>query len=181
MPFDLSAAPEIALLGAAKLPAQQPWSTHTTGPSTAGPHTNGPHTNGPHTQVTLGSLAGELVSLASRPERWWAAVRYHIDNSEKIVLEVSRVSAWVSVLVPGDQGLYCSCDLMMLIAGDAVEESMADQTSVTTTLRPGRVRVHGRGPVHQIRAAAAGFAIILHVSGKQDQPAGSGSANRMMG
>jgi hypothetical protein len=32
---------------------------------------------------------------------------------------------------------------MMLVAGDAVEESMADGGSVTTALRAGRARVHG--------------------------------------
>jgi hypothetical protein len=53
---------------------------------------------------------------------------------------------------------------MMLVAGDAVEESVADGGSVTTELRTGLVRVHGQGLVHQIRAASAGFAVTLHVS-----------------
>jgi hypothetical protein len=145
--LDMSAAPEIALLAV----PTQPSGTVRPG-------------------ATLGALAGELTLIAGRPERWWGAVRYHTDSSEKIELDVSGVSAWVCVLVPGDPGLYCSCDLMMLVAGDAVEESVADGGSVTTVLRAGRVRVHGQGLVHQIRAASAGFAITLHVRG--DQPAG---------
>jgi hypothetical protein len=146
--LDMSAAPEIALLA---VPAQ---------PGILRPRT------------TLGGLARELRLIASHPERWWEVVRYHSGSSEKITLGVSGVTAWVGVLVPGDPGLYCSCDLMMLIAGDAVEESVADGGSVTTPLRAGRMRVHGQGLVHQIRAASAGFAVTLHVSGQQDQPIG---------
>jgi hypothetical protein len=146
--LDLSAAPEIALLAG---PAQ---------PGAAG------------ARATLGGLSRELMVIASRPERWWSAVTYHGGSSEKIDLGVSGVDAWVSVLAPGSPGLYCACDLMMLVAGDALEESVADGGSVTTALRAGRVRVHGQGMVHQIRAASAGFAVTLHVSGKQDQPVG---------
>lgn len=149
MNLDLSAAPEIALLA---VPAQAPV------PVTA------------PLPTTLGGLARELRLIASRPERWWGAVRYHSDSSEIIDLGVSGIAAWVGVLVPGDPGLYCSCDLMMLVAGDAVEESMADGGSVTTALRAGRARVHGQGLLHQIRAASAGFAVTLHVRG--DQPIG---------
>ena len=151
MNLDLSAAPEIALLA---VPAQA------MEPAAA------------QAQPTLGGLARELRLIASRPERWWGAVRYHSESSVKIDLVVSGVSAWVGVLVPGDPGLYCSCDLMMLVAGDATEESVADGGSVTTALRAGRVRVHGQGLAHQVRAASAGFAVTLHVSGKQDQPIG---------
>jgi hypothetical protein len=148
--LDLSAAPEIALLA---VPAQ----TSQTAQQLPG-----------QPQPTLGGLARELRLIASRPERWWGAVRYHTVSSEKIDLDVSGITAWVGVLLPGDPGLYCSCDLMMLIAGDAVEESVADGGSVTTALRAGLVRVHGQGLVHQIRAASAGFAVTLHVS-KQAQ------------
>jgi hypothetical protein len=147
--LDMSAAPEIALLAA--VPPQ---------PGAARP------------RPTLGGLARELTLIAGRPERWWGAVRYHTDSSETIDLGVCGVTAWVGVLVPGDAGLYCTCDLMMLVAGDAVEESVADGGSATTALRPGRIRVHGQGMVHQIRAASAGFAITLHVSGAKDQPVG---------
>jgi hypothetical protein len=154
--LDLSAAPEIALLA---VPAQ---------PAIAGPRS------------TLGGLAHELSLIASQPERWWGTVRYHTGRSENIDLGFAGVSAWISVLVPGDPGLYCSCELMMLVAGNAVEESVTAGGAVTTELRAGRVRVHGQGLVHQIRAASAGFAVTLHVSGKQvranlatrDQPVG---------
>jgi hypothetical protein len=146
--LDLSAAPEIALLA---VPAQ---------PGVAG------------ARATLGGLSRELMLIASRPEQWWSTVTYHHGSSETIDLGVSGVNAWVGVLAPGNPGLFCSCDLMMLVAGDAVEESVADGGSVTTVLRAGRVRVHGQGMLHQIRAAAAGFAVTLHVSGQQDQPIG---------
>jgi hypothetical protein len=32
-------------------------------------------------------------------------------------------------------------------------------------LLPGRIRVHGRGQVHQLRASGDGFAVSLHLRG----------------
>jgi hypothetical protein len=147
MNLDMSVAPEIALLA---VPAQgiPPGITPARRP-----------------RATLGALARELSLIASRPERWWGAVRYHTAISEHIDLGFSGLSSWVGVLVPGDAGLYCTCDLMMLVAGDAVEESVADGGSQITALRVGSMRVHGQGLVHQIRASGAGIAVTLHISG----------------
>jgi hypothetical protein len=137
----MSAAPEIAQL-AIEIPAQ----------------------SGAH---TVGALARELRLLASHPERWWGRAAYHPGRSEKTELELAAagIAAWMMVLAPGDPGRYCDCDVMMLVAGEAVEESVADGGAVSTTLRAGRARVHGQGQVHQIRANSKGFAITLHVRG----------------
>jgi hypothetical protein len=117
--------------------------------------------------LTIGTLARELRLLASHPERWWGRAAYHPDRSEKMDLEFTAagITAWMMVLAPGDPGRYCDCDVMMLVAGEAIEESVADGGAVSTTLRAGRARVHGQGRVHQIRASGKGFAITLHVRG----------------
>ena len=140
MNTDMSAAPEIAQL-ASQIPAQSG-------------------------SLTIGTLARELRLIASHPERWWSRAAYHTGRSEKIGLDCTAgITAWMTVLAPGDQGQYCDCDVMMLVAGDAAEESVADGGAVTTSLRAGRARVHGQGRVHQIRADGKGFAITLHVRG----------------
>jgi hypothetical protein len=54
---------------------------------------------------------------------------------------------------------------MTVVAGSVIEESVADGGAVATTLAPGRMRVHGQGQVHQIRAGGDGFAVSLHVRG----------------
>jgi hypothetical protein len=115
--------------------------------------------------LTIGALARKLQLIASSPERWWGLVRFHTARSERIDLDLpgARYAAWLVVLAPGDPGHYCDCDLMMLVAGEAAEESVADGGGVTTDLKAGRARVHGHGQVHQIRAAGTGFAVTLHV------------------
>jgi hypothetical protein len=139
---DMSAAPEIARL-AVLAPV----------PSSGGP--------------TIGMLARELRLLANQPHRWWGLVRWNTGRSEKIDLEFYGLpcNAWLVVLAPGDPGRYCDCDVMTLVAGNAVEESVTAGGAATTDLRPGRIRVHGQGQVHQIRAGGTGFAVTLHIRG----------------
>jgi hypothetical protein len=117
--------------------------------------------------LTIGTLARKLQLIASSPERWWGLVRFHTARSERIDLDFpgTGFTAWLVVLAPGDPGHYCDCDLMMLVTGEAAEESVADGGGVTTDLRAGRARVHGHGRVHQIRATGTGFAVTLHVQG----------------
>ncbi|MBV9446805.1 MAG: hypothetical protein JO345_13045 [Streptosporangiaceae bacterium] len=154
----MSVAPEIALL-AQRVPAQ---------PGLAG--TGAGAATGAAARPTIGALAGELKLIASHPERWWGAVRFSRGRSSKIDLEFP--GSWVVVLAPDDPGIYCDCELMTVVAGAVTEESVADGGAVTTMLRPGPMRVHGQGQVHQIRASG-GFAVSLHIrGGSVDQPAG---------
>jgi hypothetical protein len=139
MNVDMSVAPEIALL-ATPAPARRPAA-----------------------RPTIGTLAGRLRLVAGQPEGWWGAVRFNHCRSEKIDLEFPGF--WIAVLAPGDPGIYCDCELMTVVAGEVTEESVAAGGGVTTALRPGRMRVHGQGQLHQIRAGGAGFAVSLHVRG----------------
>lgn len=147
MNTDMSVAPEIALL-ATPLPRQHGRSA---------------------TRPTIGAMAAEVRALASHPERWWGQVGFNKGRSEKIDLEFP--DCWLTVLFPGDPGLVCDCEVMTVVAGEVTEESVADGGGVTTALLPGRIRVHGQGQVHQIRAGGAGYAVTLHVAG---------SASRLM-
>lgn len=144
MNTDMSVAPEIALL-ATPLPRR------------------------PGHRPTIGAMAAELRALASRPERWWGHVAFSEGRSAKINLEFP--DCWLVVLSPGDEGLACDCEVMTVVAGAVTEESVADGGGVTTTLLPGRIRVHGQGQVHQIRAGEDGYAVTLHIGG---------SASRLM-
>jgi hypothetical protein len=147
MNTDMSVAPEIALLAAPQ-----------------------PREHGrPAGRPTIGAMAAELRALASHPERWWGQVRFNEGRSEKI--DVEFPDCWLSVLSPGNGGLACDCEVMTVVAGAVTEESVADGGGVTTALLPGRIRVHGQGQVHQIRAGEDGYAVTLHIGG---------SASRLM-
>jgi hypothetical protein len=147
MNTDMSVAPEIALL------------------ATPPPRRHG-HAA---TRPTIGAMAAELRALASHPERWWSQVALNQGRSARIDLEFP--DCWLTVLSPGDDGLACDCEVMTVVAGAVTEEAVADGGGVTTALLPGRIRVHGQGQVHQIRAGQDGYAITLHIAG---------SASRLM-
>ena len=109
---------------------------------------------------TLGTLARQLRSIAATPERWWSLVRFNSDRSVKIMIEESAsYQAWLVVLPPGDAGHSCDCDVVTMIAGEAVEG-----TRGSTVLRPGPVRVHGKKQAenHGVRGRGPGYSISLH-------------------
>jgi hypothetical protein len=150
MNVDMSVAPEIAVL-AAPLPRQPAGTGDEAGAVRAG------------ARPTIGTLAGRLRLVAGQPERWWGAVRFSHRRSE--IADLEFPGFWVAVLAPGDPGIYCDCELMTVVAGEVTEESVAAGGGVTTALRPGPMRVHGQGQLHQIRAGGSGFAVSLHVRG----------------
>jgi hypothetical protein len=150
---DMSVAPEIARLAEAVLlvPPQ----------TAAGPHPDGPdgRPHGPDAggaQLTLGTLARQLRMIAATPERWWGLVRFERDRPVRIsVEEHPAYHAWLVVLPPGDSGQPCDCDVVTMIAGEAIEG-----TSSSGTLRPGPLRVHGQR--HWLRGQGTGYSISLH-------------------
>ena len=73
-------------------------------------------------QLTLGTLARRLRSIAATPERWWGLVRFEPDRSVQIMVEeCAAYQAWLVVLPPGDAGHACDCDVATMIAGEAAE------------------------------------------------------------
>ena len=107
-------------------------------------------------QLTLGTLARRLRSIAATPERWWGLVRFEPDRSVQIMVEeCADYQAWLVVLPPGDAGQVCDCEVATMIAGEA-----AEGTPGRAVLRPGPVRVHGER--HGLRGRGTGYSISLH-------------------
>ena len=160
MNTDLSVAPEIARLADPFVPAQQ---------VTAVPGTDG-------------RTAAALTELAATPQRWWDLVRF--DPEAPVRLPVpGEPGAWLLVLPPG-MAVDCDCRQATALAGEATETPADPAPGVTSgndtapgpgtvgpraagarpsPLRPGRVRVHGTGTPHRLRAAGPGYSVTLHI------------------
>jgi hypothetical protein len=145
---DMSVAPEIARLAESVLLDSAP----PTAPSATRPR-GAEHTAA---QLTLGTLARRLRSIAATPERWWGLVRFEPDRSVEITVEEDAACrAWLVIMPPGDAGQNCDCDVVTMMAGEATEGAPA-----SAVLRPGPVRVHGGR--HGLRGRGAGYSISLH-------------------
>ena len=148
MTADMSVAPEIARLAKTVLLAPA-----APGVTSAPPRDLADHAAA---QLTLGTLARRLRSIAATPERWWGLVRFEPDRSVQIMVEeCAAYQAWLVVLPPGDAGQVCDCDVATMIAGEA-----AEGTPGRAVLRPGPVRVHGGR--HGLRGRGTGYSISLH-------------------
>lgn len=175
---DMSVAPEIARLAEAVAmvlpqsatpaarPADQPGqpldqtgqpSGHADNADHAGQPAAGPDASWHATaQLTVGTLARRLRSIAGAPERWWGLVRFEPDRPVTVTVEASAAyHAWLVIMPPGDTGQSCDCDVATMIAGEATEG-----TPASAVLRPGPVRVHGGQ--HGVRGQGAGYSISLH-------------------
>jgi hypothetical protein len=107
-------------------------------------------------ELTIGTLARRLRSIAASPERWWSLVRFEPDRSVQITVEEGAAyRAWLVILPPGHAGESCDCDVATMIAGEATEGPAA-----SAVLRPGPVRVHGGR--HGLRGRGTGYSISLH-------------------
>jgi hypothetical protein len=112
--------------------------------------------DGPGARLTLGTLARRLRMIAATPERWWGLVRFDPDRPVNIAIEVDPgCHVWLMVLPPGDSGQPCDCDVVTMIAGEAIEGAEAGPI-----LRPGPLRVHGQR--HRLRGWGTGYSISLH-------------------
>jgi hypothetical protein len=135
---DLSVAPEIAQLADPIVPLQH---------AAAAPRTDG-------------RIAGALTELAATPQRWWDLVRF--DPAGPVRLPVpGEPGAWLLVLPPGT-AVDCDCQQATALAGEATE-APASSTAQPSPLRAGRVRVHGSGTPHRLRAAGPGYSVTLHI------------------
>jgi len=170
----MSVAPEIARLAEAVafVPAHpeaqrgaqrgaQPEAQPGTRPGTRPASAEG-HLEPSGSQLTLGTLARRLRSIAATPERWWGLVSFEPDRSVQITLEeCAGYRAWLVVLPPGDAGRTCDCDVATMIAGEATEGAPA-----SAALRPGPVRVHGGR--HGLRGRGTGYSVSLHAQARKN-------------
>jgi hypothetical protein len=94
--------------------------------------------------------------LAAAPERWWGLVRFDPDRPARVTVDHDQsYAAWLMILPPGDAGQSCDCDVVTMIAGEAVEGAVG-----SPALRPGPIRVHGQQ--HWLHGHGAGYAVSLH-------------------
>src|SRR5579859_2953685 len=107
-------------------------------------------------------LAREIRRIVSDPQQWWHSVRFSRLGHEKIELGIRGL--WIAVLPPGGEPMTCDCDALTVIAGTVAEQTVTDGGALASVLVPGRIRVHGEGHVHQIRAAGDGYSVSLHGS-----------------
>ena len=148
MTADMSVAPEIARLAETVLLGHAQPAVPAAAPCDLADHATA--------QLTLGTLARRLRSIAATPERWWGLVRLEPGRSVQIMVEeCAAYRAWLVILPPGDAGQVCDCDVATMIAGEA-----AEGTPGRAVLRPGPVRVHGDR--HGLRGQGAGYSISLH-------------------
>jgi hypothetical protein len=162
---DLSVAPEIAQLADPFVPAQH---------VTAVPRTDG-------------RTAAALTELAATPQRWWDLVRFDPQGPVRIPVPgepgagpgkpgvvPGQPAVWLMVLPPGS-AVDCDCRQATALAGEAAEVPGDPAAGAPGgrpgtppggrpgPLRPGRVRVHGAGGRHRLRAAGPGYSVTLHV------------------
>jgi hypothetical protein len=137
---------------------------------------------------TDGRIAGALSELAATPQRWWDLVRF--DPGGPVRLPVpGEPGAWLLVLPPGT-AVDCDCQQATALAGEATEAPREPATGTAlgetarggtalgrgaqphgtqpngtqpSPLRAGRVRVHGTGTPHRLRAAGPGYSVTLHI------------------
>jgi hypothetical protein len=164
----MSVAPEIARLAEAVAlgpagPQTQPQAPPETPPQAqpkAQPVDAERHQDPSGPQLTLGTLARRLRTIAATPERWWGLVSFEPDRSVQITVEeCAAYRAWLVVLPPGDAGRTCDCDVATMIAGEATEGAPA-----SPVLRPGPVRVHGGR--HGLRGRGTGYSVSLHAQAR---------------
>jgi hypothetical protein len=149
MNLDVSAAPELAQL--AVLPASAP------------PFGKMGGIGG---QLTAGRLAALVRAVAADPARWWPLVRF--DPAQPVHLRLHAApgyEVWLVSTPPGYRGpsLDCGpgCAVVTLVAGELAERTITAAGAADRPLRPNRVRVRGRGNVHETVNPGTCYAVSI--------------------
>jgi hypothetical protein len=161
MNLDISTAPELAQL--AWVPASAP------------PFGNVGVTTG---QMTAGRLAGLLRTAAANPARWWQLVRFDPVHQVHLRLaELPGCELWLVTTPPGFHGASRDhgpgCQALTVVAGELAERTITAAGATDRPLRPNRVRVRGRGHVHETVNPGTCFAVSLcaHATAARTPPA----------
>jgi cysteine dioxygenase type I len=159
---DLSVAPELAQL--AWLPASAP------------PLRN---PGGPTGHVTAGRLAGLVRDAAADPSRWWHLARFDPERPVHVRLDAAPgCELWLVTTPPGYSGVVrdCGpgCEALTVVAGELAERTITEAGVAERPLRPNRVRIRGRGHLHETVNTGTCYAVSMcaHAAGL---PAGSSS------
>ncbi len=149
MNLDVSTAPELAQL--ASLPASAPPLGKLGGISG---------------QVTTGRLAGLVRAVAADPSRWWHLVRF--DPSRPVHLRLDAAPGyelWLVTTPPGYRGASRDCGpgcaALTVAAGELAERIITAAGAADRPLRPNRVRVRGRGHLHETVNPGTCYAVSI--------------------
>jgi hypothetical protein len=165
--LDLSVAPEIAQLvsrepRAAGLP-----------PAPGGSRLAGGGHTGAGPAPTVGRLAQQLRLITAAPERWWALVRFDQRRPVRVRIPADRFcEVWLMIIPPAAGGRWagddaeCGCEVVTVVAGEVTEQAINARGVATTPLLPGKVRVHGRGQLHQVTNRSGSYAVSVHARGR---------------
>ncbi len=146
---DVSAAPELAQL--AYTPASAP------------PFGSLGGTTG---HVTAGRLAGLVRAAAADPARWWHLVRFDPRRPVHRRLDAAPgCELWLVTTPPGYRGAPGEygpgCAALTVVAGELAERTITAAGAADRPLRPNRVRVRGRGHLHETVNPGTCYAVSL--------------------
>lgn len=148
MNLDISAAPEVAQLAAV--------------PASAQPFGKKGGTSG---QLTAGRLAGLVRAVAADPARWWHLARFDPGRPVHLRLDAAPgYEAWLVTTPPGYRGARdCGpgCTAVTVVAGELAERTITATGAADRPLRPNRVRVRGRGHVHETVNPGTCYAVSI--------------------
>lgn len=132
----------------------------------ADPYARG-RTEGP---PTVGAMAGRLAELAARADfargaqrSAQAPVRVRLDDPNG---DTTDLDVWLITWPPGHRtdlhGHGGGTAITMLIEGELSELAVSTSGVTERPLRRGRVKVHGRGHVHELANTGTSHAVTLH-------------------
>lgn len=155
MNLDISAAPELAQL--AHVPASaQPFGMN----------------RGISLPVTVGRLAGLVRAAAADPAQWWHLARFDPRRRVHVRLPAEPgCELWLVTTPPGYSGEQHNdrpgCEALTVVAGELSERAITAAGVADLPLRPNRVRVHGRGHLHDTVNPGSSYAVSLcaHAAG----------------
>jgi hypothetical protein len=117
-------------------------------------------------QVTAGRLASLVRAVAADPARWWHLARF--DPSRPVYLRLDAVPGyelWLVTTPPGYRGVSRDCGpgcaALTVVAGELAERTITGAGAVDRPLRPNRVRVRGRGHLHETLNPGTCFAVSI--------------------
>jgi hypothetical protein len=165
--LDLSAAPEIAQLVSWEPSAASP------PPARGGSCLAGGGHASAGLAPTVGRLARQLHLITAAPERWSALVRFDPLRPVRVSIPADRsCELWLMIIPPpvrgrcvGDEA-ECGCEVVTVVAGEVTEQAINACGAATTSLLPGKVRVHGRGQLHQVTNRSVSYAVSVHARGR---------------
>jgi hypothetical protein len=147
MNLDISSAPEVAQL--ARVPASAPQ-----------------RNPGSAATMTPGRLAGIVRAALAEPSEWWYLVRFDPGRPVHLRLESAPgCELWLTSTPPGHCGAPhaggAGCEVLTVVSGELAERAITAGGAVIRSLRPGRIRVHGEGDLHEVINPGGGYAVSL--------------------